>query len=433
MRKLILAFLVVFLCGVTLLTFASSQKEGTSGAKQATISFWFIGNLADETNLETPWQMANMDTFMEANPNVKVEVTMAGEADEYLNKLNTAMAANVAPDMFVGWLSGRMKPYVDSNRLYPLDDVIANSPGINKVTNPAFLDTATFNGKVYAIPQKLTAEVVFYNKAIFRQAGVSVPETFSELLTVVRKLRAAGTTPFALGNQSPWPGAIFYFAIFDRLIGQELYKDVVIDHNSKWDQPEFVETAQYLLQLRDAGAFPDNFNSISYGESASMFYGGEAAMFLTGTWITTQALAALGDDVGFFNVPVVEGGEGTMDGWILNKDSGYQITSKSEQKEECVMLLEHILSNDRQKLLAEMGALIAPVNIQYDERKVPTLISDLMRVFGTAKYSVIPWDNPLGSAMGIEFNNATKAILSDEDPAETFKRLQIVSEDEWGK
>lgn len=404
-----------------------------AGDQPTTISYWFQGNVADETDLRLAWQQKNIETFMAANPTITVEVTLSSDADEFLNKLNTSMAAGTGPDMYNGWLSGRLEPYVEAGRIMPLDDVINDNSDIARVTKREFLDTATFDGSVYGIPQLLTAEVVFYNKAIFRDAGVAVPTTFEELLDVIGTLRSAGVTPFALGNKLPWPGAIHYFAIFDRLNGPDLYEDVVLNHTSKWTDPAFEKAAVQLLRLVDAGAYPENFNSIHPAEGRAMFMAGEAAMRFIGTWELGALVQELGDDLGFFNFPEIEGGGGSLSGWILNKDSGYMITQKDEDREACVEFLRHILSNDRQRELAEMGFLIAPINIEYDESKVAPITNELMKVFATAEYSIIPWDNPLGSTMGIEFNNAVKAILSGSDPAETFERLQVTSLDEWGQ
>jgi ABC-type glycerol-3-phosphate transport system substrate-binding protein len=253
-------------------------------------------------------------------------------------------------------------------------------------------------------------------------------------MTVIVTLRKNGMTPFAMGNQEPWVGCIPFMAIFDRLAGPQLYKEIMLDHVSKWDDPAFIEASKYLLKMRDAGAFPENFNSLQYTEAVEMFKSKKAAMWFNGTWELASLLQGVPDkDLGFFNFPDIPGGKGSSKGFLLNKDEGYAISSNAKNRAGAILYLKHIFSKERQKVRAEQGILVATRNLGYDEAKLPRITNELNKVFLSAAYAVIPWDNPLGVNMGKEINLATQAILSGDDPAETFRKLQAVSKNEWGK
>jgi raffinose/stachyose/melibiose transport system substrate-binding protein len=427
----VLVVLLLLVAGITT-TFAAGGKE--SGGVKGTVTFWHQANVANPTDPNVVWQQGNFDSFKAKYPGITVERTIVSGGDEYLNKITTSMAAGNAPDIFQTWLSGRLEPFVTAGRVIPLDDVINGDPALKDVITPAFLDTGTFNGKVYALATTLTAEVIFYNKAIFAKYGLSVPATFDDLMTVITTLKKNGIVPFAMGNKDPWVGCIPFMAIFDRVAGLQLYKDICLSHISKWNDPAFIESSKYLLKMRDAGAYPENFNSLDYNEAVQMFKDGKAAMWFNGTWEMANLLQGVPDkDLGFFNFPNISGGKGTSKSFLLNKDEGYAISSSAKNRDGAVLYLKQLFSKERQKVRAEQGTLVATRNLGYDETKLPRITVELTKAMAGAAYGVIPWDNPLGVNMGKEINLSTQAVLAGQDPADVFAKLQAVSMNEWGK
>jgi raffinose/stachyose/melibiose transport system substrate-binding protein len=428
-KDLVLVFLVVF---VALVSATGKKEAGT--AQPVTITFWYQADVASPNNPWVVWYSSVLKTFAEKYPNIKVEPTVVSDGNEYLNKISTAMAAGNSPDVFKTWLSGRLEPFVTAGRVQPLNDIIDKSPALKKVLNMAYLDTGTFNGKIYAIPVSLTDEVIFYNKAIFQKCGLSIPKKWDDLIAVVKSLKANGFIPDALGNKSAWRGSMPYMAIFDRMNGAALYNEVVVQHKAKWDDPAFVRAAEYLVKYRDAGAYADNFNSLSSSEGTAMFTSKKAGMLFTLTGDISTLGPALGSDLGFFDYPVIPApaGTGKKGGSLINKDNGFAIGSNSAHKEEAATLFKHIFSQASQKTIAELGDLIACVNIDYDKSKVHPILSDLAKFIKTADYPIIPWDNPLGVNIGKEFNLTTQAILGGANPKEAFQKLQKVAAVEWG-
>ena len=61
--------------------------------------------------------------------------------------------------------------------------------------------------------------IIFYNKTIFAEVGIEVPETIDELEAACDKLVAAGYVPFALANGSKWTGSMYYMYLVARHSG----------------------------------------------------------------------------------------------------------------------------------------------------------------------------------------------------------------------
>ena len=72
------------------------------------------------------------------------------------------------------------------------------------------------SGKLWAMPQYLLGIPFVWNKAMFKKAGLNPnmgPKTWAQFLADAKKLKAAGITPFGMGNKDGYGGAWFFSLI----------------------------------------------------------------------------------------------------------------------------------------------------------------------------------------------------------------------------
>ena len=137
-------------------------------------------------------------------PNITVN-EVHQQNDNYKQQLVVAMSSKQAPDMYIHWGGGPMAEYYKSGFVNDLTDMF------NTYDHPDFIDAAvaqsSFDGKVLAIPfGGLSGCDIFYNKTIFEEVGIEVPQTIDELEAACDKLLEAGYVPFSLANGSKWTG-----------------------------------------------------------------------------------------------------------------------------------------------------------------------------------------------------------------------------------
>lgn len=434
MKKI--AALFVLSMFVSLFAFAGGVKASSSGktstdaqSKQTTIRYWDSTNEAEQ-KIRADWVSENIKIYQERNPNIKIEFTNTSNGDQYLNKLSTEMAANNAPDIFMTWTAGRLLPFVEAGRLEPLDDIIAGT-GLKATVNVGNCSATTFDGKIYAIPMELSGEVVYYNKALFKQYNVKLPETWDELLSAIKTFKANGVIPFSLANKDPWPGSIPYMAIFDKLNGPDEYKKSCFQHQAVFNTKPYIDAANYLFQLVKAGAYPENFNSLEYTEGIALFKTGKSAMRYNGTWELPDNIKALGNDLGIMNWVTMPDGKGkASEGWLTVQNNAYAISSSSENKAETAKFLEFMLTAERQKVLAEAGFMTA-LNVPFDKTNLNPVIAQVTEALSSSANPILIWDVMLGQNIGKELNLTTQAILSGVDPKLTLDRLNKTAQNEW--
>mgnify|MGYP000299631950 CR=1 FL=1 len=106
------------------------------------------------------------------------------------------------------------------------------------------------------------------------------PETWTEFLDAIKKLKASGVIPIAMGTQTTYMAGHLHDQIFYKWLGTDAAKKLG-SRDMKWTDPEVVETLQFVQDLIDAGAFDKNAAGMTDNIAMTQFQQGEAAMVIT--------------------------------------------------------------------------------------------------------------------------------------------------------
>jgi multiple sugar transport system substrate-binding protein len=130
-----------------------------------------------------------VEVFETKNPGIKVDVQLTGYND-YFTSLATKVGGGNAPDVFEMNMENFLA-YMLRGQCLDLTDM-----GIAKDNYSAgTLSAVSSNGKLYAVPESFSTCLMFYNKALFDQAGVAYPTndwTWADAQAAAEKIRALG-------------------------------------------------------------------------------------------------------------------------------------------------------------------------------------------------------------------------------------------------
>lgn len=410
-------------------TNSTNNEQGQTDAPKEDIELTVMFQKGDGDGPDPlhDWMQENISLYEEKNPHVSFEIIANTCCDNYLTVVTTEMAANNLPDIFQGWTLERMRPFAESGRLYDLSEDIASYPDWSEKMSPEAMKATTFEGGVYGLPLEQAVEVVYYNKAVFAENGLEIPETYDDFLNIIDVLKEAGITPMTVPNNQPWVGTIPYMMIFDRIAGLEKYESNIMRGEGSWTDEPFIEAGNMLKDLIDRGAFDENVNSIGTKEGEIKLAEGQAGMYANGSWSVPKLIELMGDNVGFFQFPNIEGGKGNSNNWLVLPNSALSVNANSEHPEEAIEFLKFVFSQERQLEFAKKGYLTA-YKTETQAGDVPQLNQEILNALKESEGYAYPWDVPLGVFMGAELNNATQSIYTGVSPQEAFERLQQTAE-----
>lgn len=225
--------------------------------------------------------------FMEDYPNITIELVNQ-QNDNYKQQLVVAMSSGQCPDMYQHWGGGPMAEYYESGFVNDITEMY------NTYDHPAFIEASiaqsTYEDKILAIPfNGLSGCDIFYNKTIFEEVGVEVPETIDELEAVCDKLLEAGYTPFSLANSPGWTGSMYFMYLVARHSGNDEF-DAAYTQEGSFTSDAFIYAGEKIQEWVEKGYFPDGVNSLSPDDSQdlALMYDNTCAMMLHGSWVATS-------------------------------------------------------------------------------------------------------------------------------------------------
>lgn len=242
------------------------------------VSNW--GGAGDDGPFERMVQQKDRDFERMTGSRVRKE----GIPGEYVPKMLLNFIAGTQPDVMVVDASSAAV-FKNNGMLQDLRPFIAKDP--NFALSDYYdnvLDTyrakAGEDGPIYAIPNDFTPMVLYYNKDLFDEAGVSYPTpdwTFQDFLAKAKALTKPGQYGFAFSN---WmPGWVMW--LWNN--GGDVLSPDGLRAAGTFDSAKNVETFTFLRDL-----MAKHRVAPSLSEAASMgvdlFANGQAAMTVSGHW-----------------------------------------------------------------------------------------------------------------------------------------------------
>lgn len=267
--------------------------------------------------------------FTAQNPNIKVIVTSPPEAGTVIK---TRVSSGDVPDIIA---VGADQTYKDLAEAGVYAD-LSKDPALSLV-HEAYLQTikdVSQMDTIYGIPYIANANAIIYNKQIFADNNLEVPETWEELLATAETLKAAGVTPFYFTFKDAWTTLPAWNVIAANTAGNQYFID--LQAGTEKSVEGYREGLELMLDLLSYG-HDDNMGK-TYPDGNTAFALGESAMYLQGIWAITDILKANPSiEVGIFPYPV--GNKSVISG----VDLLFSVAEESKHKEEAMLWINFLL------------------------------------------------------------------------------------------
>ncbi|PRX51706.1 raffinose/stachyose/melibiose transport system substrate-binding protein [Nonomuraea fuscirosea] len=426
-RSLVLAAAVILLTGCSGGggggEAAPQQSSGGAPAK-VTLEWW---HLSTAEPLKSLWAQRAKE-FEAKNPHVTIKATVL-ENEAYKAKLTTITQSGKAPDVFASWGGGVLKQQIDAGLV---KDISADVADVLPNFTPAALSAYQLDGKTYGLPTDIGMVGFWYNKKLFEKAGITeAPATWSAFLEDVKKLKAAGVTPIALAGKEKWPGHYYWAYLAMRIAGLDALKQAASDHD--FTKPDFVAAGQQVKALADLQPFQKGFLGAAYstpdGQSATVS-NGKAAMELMGQWapsVQADSGKGLGDDLGFFAFPSVEGGKGSA-GDAFGGGGG--LTVGTDAPKEAVDFVKFMTEMGNHSKAVEAGGVLPVLKGEESAVKDPNL-KQVATMLASASGYQLYLDQAYPPAVGQQVNDSVAELIAGtKTPEEVGADISEVAKSE---
>lgn len=213
--------------------------------------------------------------FEAKNPDIKIDVIEGPNASNLIEDLYTSsfLLGDSPYDlvmMDVVWLP----KFAAAGWLLDLTDRIPEANLADFM--PPDLEGGRYNGRLYRLPIRSDAQLLYYRQDLLQQAGLAPPETFADLIVASKQLQASGVVNW---------GYVWQGRQFEGLAA--VFVDILAGFGGFWvnpdnlevglDRPEAIAAIQFLRSTLEQGISPPGVSNYQHEDARRLFQSGEVA------------------------------------------------------------------------------------------------------------------------------------------------------------
>jgi len=296
------------------------------------------------------------EAFEKANPGVTVEHVAQGY-EQYPALVRAAFTAREGPDVMM-MLPSENGALIFDEGLEELNDRI--TPEMEEQLSGWYTMTPGYQeeGPHFGVPIGETDFVFYYNKALFKKAGLPTnfePKTWDEVKEAGEKLKAAGIQPFTGGDEEGNEDLWWWMEAWPTVNTKEQAIELS-EGKLPFTSEEFARAFGPLEMMEEAGLMEeDRFTTPYFTEGYEQFMEGKGGMILGGSTSVAywgEFVEALGEkNVGVFLPPERE--------YVnVEPEYGWSIPKFAENKDAAWAYIEFMASKEGEEILFEKGGLL---------------------------------------------------------------------------
>lgn len=305
---------------VTAAGFIGCNRSGGTGGKEVNLIMgsWRTDDVVQITAL--------LNEYKKVKPNVNIEFKPTLNVD-YNATLRLQLESGTGPDLMYSRSYATGAKYFTDGYFADVSDI----PGLKEnFTAGNRAPWATADGQSFAVPFNAIVQVIYYNKDIFKNAGVSVPETWEDFLKTCETLKKLGVTPLANGLADEWDiNECFMMGLLPGFVGGAEGRAAYESGQKPLNDSDMTAAFQAMGDV--AQYCPEGFAALTYNDSIALFATGQAAMWVDGSW-TAGSFADVSFDWGTFAPPAPAGKKAAI---CFHPDTGMAYNKASKHVQEC--------------------------------------------------------------------------------------------------
>ncbi|MBR0162219.1 MAG: extracellular solute-binding protein [Oscillospiraceae bacterium] len=379
MKKLLCGILLI--CTLLSLTACGGkpQEETAAGFKPSLdtstgCSITVVGSYDNFEALE-----AEFDKFNEIYPNVQLSYV---KLDDYNNVLGTTLESNDKPNVFFSytWMMGNEKYASVCAHMEELSD---SALGLNlDCIRPGLLNHDA-EGHVFMAPVFSRTYGMLVNNDLFKKEGLSIPTTWTQLMTVCEAFRSRGYASPMMGYSLKSSGSFMYTAAYPLFAAALAENPEALALANELDPAagEYMrpalEAVEQLIQngcidMNECDKIEDNYTKVILrffeGDVPMMICAGDTVSGTKKRESQSEAFASAPFDYAFAPIPLTDDG-----GYFIDSPSiQFSVNKNCENLDMTNEFMRFLITNEELNAMASVKRLVTPTkDLSFDTVYAP--------------------------------------------------------------
>jgi len=286
--------------------------------------------------------------FEAANPDIEIEY-FEQNGEQSTELMTAAGMSGTGPDVVSLW--GGQYVISIKDTLLPLNDYFTDE---ERAQNPGW-ENHMADGKHYGAPINKQVTVIYYNKALFTQAGIDPKEydgTYDSLVKISERLKSAGIVPLIMGVADGWGMSFLEGSLFSSQVKdpEALLRELAAGNGNYSENAALIAAFKAVQDLYAKGFYNDDVATIPQEQSLTKFVNGEGAMFTSGDWDLLGLKESMGDNLGTLAMPSISADAVNFGVAIGGQGSdAIAVASYTKQPDEAIRLVKFLRSYSEER------------------------------------------------------------------------------------
>lgn len=426
--------LVATTSALSLITLAGCSSGGASTDGSAQIDFLIDSGADGVATAE-----ALIEAFEAENPDISVTLQTRPNGGEGDNIVKTRLSTDEMADVFVYNTGSLFQALNPDSTLVEMSD----QPWAGDLDDQFVSTVSTDNGMYGNAWGSTFGGGILYNKAVYEDLGLEVPETWDDFMANNEIIAEAGLDPVIQTYGSTYTSQLFVLADFGNVLTVDPeWADKYTANDRSYTEPPAFSGFQHHEEVAKADYFNEDFASATDTDGAAMLAEGTGVHYPMQSSLIAQIRQNSPDavqDIGFFAMPAEDGADTTAAIW---QAAGLYVpkTTEGQEREAALSFIEFVTSDAGCDVMNELLSPAGPYpgTCELPEDAAP-ILTDLQAYFDEGKTSPVleflsPIKGPNLEHIMVEVGSGIRsaedaAARYDEDVINQARQLGIEG---WG-
>lgn len=381
---------------------------------------YFVGGYGDS------WWKEVIGEFQKKYPDLKIKQSAGSQINDQMKP--RWIQGNPPDVVYIDGAGSNEAQMVKDDQLMDISDWVKTAKNVDgdKLTDQLIAPPQDFNGKNFTIPLVFGSWGTFYDEALFKKNGWTVPTDWDSFLATSEKIKASGMNPYIHTGKYPYyivGGLVNSGFVSENGDNPQILKDQEAAKEKAFKNDAVAKTLQKLVDMRDKGYFDNASFGINHTDSQMLFLQRKDAMIPNGLWLENEMKKDVPADFKFGFLPSVmqkPGGKSIA----IPYTSNIAIAKKAKNPEAAKAFVQFIFTKKTATRWAELTGAIMNVKADLEATSASGVVKSAMKYFNSSNTIVAPVFK-LNADLEQAENDATIALLQKKiTPDEWMDRME---------
>lgn len=396
-------------------TACSSGPDSAKGDAKGTLR-------VSATSNEKPALDAAVARYEKANPGTDIKVNYAA-LDQYQTTVRTQLSSGTASDVMIVWPGNGNPMAMEIAAPAGYLEDLSERPWAGKI--PGGIKPVTqHDGKTWIAPVGFAGIGAVYNENAMKEAGLTAPRTWKDLLGFCADAKKKGKVPFSLGAQTPWVTQLITYALTPTLVygPNPGFAKQMAAGKEKFAGSEWKTALEKYQKMERSGCFNESPLGTSYETTLKETAKGDALSVVQVNSAVPALKKEAAEGVTFDMRPLPATDKADETRMAGAAGSAYGVNAKSKNKEAALKFVDWLMSPEGMNGYVKIGAALPAV--PNDGFKVDSALSSLekhQKENKTVPFMDQQWPN--ARVQQTHFTAVQDLLGNKTTPAAALKRM----------